>query len=117
MTQKAEAKYISDMLQYAREARALAADVDATTYRSDRKSQLALVHLVQIIGEAASRVSEATRMQLPELPWDSIVGMRHRLVHDYGNVSYDLVWDVVQNDLEPLIAALEKLTPPEPPSA
>jgi uncharacterized protein with HEPN domain len=105
------------MLQYAREARAMAEGVDARTFQQDRKLQLALTYAVQIIGEAAGRVSEAGRVALPELPWEQMRGMRHRLVHDYGRVKYEVVWDVVQNDLPNVIAALEKLTPPEPPSA
>lgn len=117
MSKQSDAKYVADMLQYAQEALDLAHDLDTEQFRRDRRSQLALSHLVQIIGEAAFHTNDATRAALPDVAWPEIIGMRHRLVHDYGNVSYELVWDVVRNDLRPLIAALEGFTPPEPPSA
>ncbi|HYH09839.1 MAG TPA: HepT-like ribonuclease domain-containing protein [Thermoanaerobaculia bacterium] len=117
MPKSNEEKYVADMLQYAREARQLAAGLTEPDFERNRTLQLALTYLVQIIGEAASRASPATRASLPELPWHDMTSMRNRLVHDYGNVSYAVVWNVVENHLEPLIAALEKITPPEPPSA
>lgn len=117
MTKRSEEMYLADMLQYAREARALAAGRTTDDFRRDRTLQLALTYLVQIVGEAASKMSSSTREALPELPWDAMAGMRNRIVHDYANVSYQIVWNVVQNRLDALIAALEKITPPEPPSA
>lgn len=117
MSKRSDVTYLADMLQYSREARALVSGVDVHTFKQERALQLALTYTVQIIGEAATRISESSRAALPDLPWDRMTGMRHRLVHDYGNVSYDVVWDVVQNDLPELITALEKITLPEPPSA
>ncbi|HYI13676.1 MAG TPA: HepT-like ribonuclease domain-containing protein [Thermoanaerobaculia bacterium] len=111
MTKRSEEKYLADMLQYALEARELSRDADIATFYTNRTLQLALAHLVQTVGEAATRVPESTRATLPDLPWERITGMRHRLVHDYGNVRYDVVWDVVQNDLPPLIAVLERIAP------
>ncbi|HEV7238807.1 MAG TPA: HepT-like ribonuclease domain-containing protein [Thermoanaerobaculia bacterium] len=117
MTKTSEAKYVADMLEYARKAVAMSEGVTVETFNEDEKLQLALAHLVQIIGEAAGRTGEATRAALSSVAWSQIIGMRHRLVHDYGNINYDVVWDTATNDLPPLIAALEKFTPPEPPSA
>jgi len=117
MTKRSEEMYLADMLQYAREARALAAGRTTEDFQSDRTLQLALTYLVQIVGEAASKMSASSREVLPELPWGEMAGMRNRIVHDYANVSYQIVWNVVQNRLDELIAALEKITPPEPPSA
>ena len=117
MTKRIEAKYLSDMLEYARMAIAITAGSSAEQFYADSTLQLAIAHLVQIIGEAANRTSEATRTALPSVPWSHIIGMRHRLVHDYGNINYDVLWDTATNDLPPLIAALEKFIPPEPPSA
>ena len=76
--------------------------------------QLALAHLLMIIGEAASRVSVPTREKHPDIPWPRIVGMRHRLVHDYVRTDFGVVWDTATEDLQPLIAALEKLGLKEP---
>jgi uncharacterized protein with HEPN domain len=64
---------------------------------------------VEIVGEAANRVSEATQRAHPDIPWSNIIGMRNRLVHGYDVIDYDLLWDTVTSDLPPLIAALQKI--------
>ena len=117
MSKRSDEKYLADVLQYAREARELATGLDEQAFHRDRRSQLALAYLVQIIGEAASQMTDAKRAELPELPWHEMAGTRHRLVHDYRNVSFAVVWKIVNESLPDLIAALERFTPPEPPSA
>lgn len=72
----------------------------------DRKLTLALVKDVEIIGEAAYQVAEDARLNLPEIPWDDIVGMRHRLVHAYFDINLDILWKTVQEDLPPLVQIL-----------
>lgn len=68
-----------------------------------------MVHCIQEIGEAVSRVSEETRARAPAIPWTQIVWMRHRLVHAYFAIDGNLVWEVLQRDLGPPVAELEKL--------
>ena len=77
----------------------------------DEKTQSAVVYQIQIIGEAARRVSAETRQAHP-IDWTNIVGMRNRLVHDYSRIDVGIVWDIVSNDLPSLIAAVEPLVPP-----
>ena len=84
------------------------ADFDA-----DDNLQLALVHLVQTIGESARRISEDTRAKYPHIPFRQIIGMRHKVVHDYLDVDLDVVYSVVTNDLTPLIQSLLAILPPE----
>ena len=64
-----------------------------------------------MIGEAARKVSPQFREKHPDIPWAAIVGLRHRVVHDYLHVDLDLVWDVVNQDLEPLVVKLEQIVP------
>jgi uncharacterized protein with HEPN domain len=78
-------------------------------FERDEVRQLAVLHLIQILGEAASRVSAAVREQHPELPWSRMVGMRNRIVHGYDHLDPDIVWTVATEDLEPVLAALERL--------
>jgi uncharacterized protein with HEPN domain len=73
---------------------------------ADENLHLACVHLVQVIGEAASRVSAETRARNPEVPWRQIIGMRHRVVHGYLEVDLEIVWQVISDDLPELIAVL-----------
>ncbi|MBC7772251.1 MAG: DUF86 domain-containing protein, partial [Pyrinomonadaceae bacterium] len=62
------------------------------------------------IGEAASQINDSNRAKAPAIPWTKIVGMRHRLVHVYWGVNFNLVWEVVERDLPALIAAIEEAT-------
>lgn len=75
----------------------------------DRKLVLALVKDIEIIGEAACQVSDDTRSRLPDIPWDDIVGMRHRLVHAYFDINLDILWKTVKEDLPPLIDSLKRV--------
>jgi len=67
---------------------------------------LALTRLVEIVGEAANRVSQATQQASSHIPWPQITGMRNRLVHGYDVIDFDLLWDTVTHDVPPLITAL-----------
>ena len=60
------------------------------------------------MGEAAGRVSAAARVEWPEIPWQDIVAMRHRLIHGYFDIDLDIVWNTVRDDLPPLAEQLEK---------
>lgn len=77
-------------------------------FEHDEVLRLALRHLLQIIGEAASQVSREFRAGNPEVPWGEIVGMRHRVVHDYLGVDDEIVWTTVEQDLPSLIVILER---------
>ena len=68
---------------------------------------------VEIIGEAAYQIAQATRDNLPEIPWEDIVGMRHRLVHAYFDINLNILWRTVQEDLPVLVAALKSVMPAE----
>ena len=79
----------------------------------ERIAQLAILKAVEIVGEAASRVSADTQGAHPDLPWPKIIGMRNRLVHAYFEVNLERVWDTVRRDIPALISQLEPLVPPE----
>lgn len=106
--------YLVDMLLAARNAVEFSRGLTRQQFEQDALRQNAIVKAVEIIGEAASRLSAETKEELPEIDWDRVVGMRHRLVHDYFAIDYDIVWDVVQNHLPKLISQLESTVPPEP---
>jgi uncharacterized protein with HEPN domain len=114
MTRRDDLVLLGDMLDAASRAQRLAAGVDKASYDANDTLQLALTRLVQIVGEAAREVSEHARSSLPQIPWPLIVGMRHRLVHDYRNVDLDILWNVVTVNLPPLIEALETVVPSAP---
>ena len=100
---------LTDMLSHAREAADLLGDASRQKLERDRVLQLALTRLVEIVGEAANRVSQEAQQNYPQMPWPQIIGMRNRLVHGYDVIDYDLLWDTVTNDLPPLIEALRQI--------
>lgn len=108
-------KYLLDLLLAARDAQQFALRLSRPTFEQSRLHQRAIVHALQTVGEAARHVSEQTRDAHPTIRWAQIVGMRHRLVHDYSNIDLDIVWEVLQYELAVLIAALEPLVPPDQP--
>ena len=105
--------YLLDMLLAAREARKFADALTFTAFEQNRMAQLAILKAVEIVGEAASRVSAAGKKAYPEIPWTEIVGMRNRLVHGYFNINLQRVWETVEEDIPRLISQLEALVPPE----
>ena len=106
--------WLLDMLLAARRAVRFAAPLTFSEFENDDLHQLAILKAVEIIGEAASRISEETKAKHPDIPWTEIIGMRNRLVHGYFAIRLDRVWQTVQDDLPPLIAQIEPLVPPEP---
>lgn len=73
----------------------------------------AVVRAIEIIGEAASKLTAETRLRYAGVEWRNVMGMRNRIVHDYTNVDYDIVWYTVQENLPELAGYLESILPPE----
>lgn len=96
------------MRDAARRAIEIANGRDAEALAHDDVSALAVVRLVEIIGEAAKHVSERTRVLHADIPWRQVTGMRDRLVHGYFDVDLDIIAAVLRNDLPPLLAALDR---------
>ena len=109
MSKRDDQVSLVDMLVHATEAVELLGEADRKDLESDRIMQLALTRLMEIVGEAASRVSEATRQRHPQIPWRRIIGTRNRLAHGYDVVDLDILWDIVRNDLPPLIGQLGEI--------
>jgi uncharacterized protein with HEPN domain len=87
------------------------------TFLRNALLQDAVIRNIEIVGEAAGRVSTETTTRTPEVPWREIVGMRHRLIHGYLEVNLNTVWQVVARDLPALERTLRTLVePPRPPT-
>lgn len=99
---------LGQMLDHAREAASMALGKKRTDLDTDRPLNLSLVRLLEIVGEAASRIPLPERSRYPDIPWQEILGLRNRLIHGYDSVDFDILWNIVFQDLPPLIAALEK---------
>jgi len=97
------------MLDHAREAVEMARGRDRRDLDHDRQFNLAMVRLVEVIGEAARRISSPTRELHPQVPWSQIVGTRDRLIHGYDRVDFDILWKIVHDELPPLIERLQAI--------
>lgn len=114
MNDKDEA-LLRDMLDAAQDALEFVRGQNRSALSSNKMLRYAVVRAIQIIGEAASQLSQPFRAKQAHIDWRGIIGMRHKVVHDYVHVDPSIVWDVVENDLQPLITELEKILPPEQP--
>ena len=103
-----DAIHLQHMLDHAREAVKMIEGKTLEDLRKERMLELALIRLVEIIGEAAGRVSNIGQTKVPEIPWRDVIGMRNRLIHGYDSVDLSVLWDTVELDLPPLISYLEK---------
>ena len=100
---------LRQMLACSQEAVALVANRTREALDEDRLLNLALVRLLEIIGEAANRVPEDVQMQYHEIPWMQMIGLRNRLIHGYDQVDFDILWMILQQDLPELIKKLENI--------
>ncbi len=105
--------YLLDILIAARKALRFLEGMSWEDFQQSELHQNAVMRPLEIIGEAARRVSQQTRDAHPEIPWEEMIGMRNRLIHEYFRVNLKAVWDTVHNDLPSLIALIEPLVPPE----
>lgn len=71
--------------------------------------QSAVIRQFEIIGEAASRLSNDLKEKFKNVKWNDVVGMRHKMIHDYFEVSIDIVWDTAKNDLDNLQSQIQKI--------
>ena len=103
-----DAAYLWDMLDAARTVEQLSSGLDFTQYSNDRRTQLAVERSLEIIGEAAGRVSALFRDAHPEIPWRQIIGQRNVLIHEYGEIKQERIWKVVRENVPQLIDLLKQ---------
>jgi uncharacterized protein with HEPN domain len=83
--------------------------VTEEAFLANREKSDAVIRNIEVIGEAAGRLSEAFQHQHPEIPWYQLVGMRNRLIHGYFGVSLKIVWQVIIVDLPVLYEQMKKI--------
>lgn len=105
--------YLWDMLQAARDAVEFVTGKRRAEWETDKMLRLAVERTVEIVGEAARHVSDRTRVEHAEIPWRQIVGLRHLLAHEYGQIDHERLFDTVSHDIPELIKNLVALLPPD----
>lgn len=104
-----DAAYVADMLRYAIVTRDLVVGRDYRSFEGDLTLRLAVERAIEIVGEAARKVSDDFERAHPEIPWGKIIAQRHVLAHDYGEVMPDKVWRVATVHIPALIPDLQRI--------
>ncbi|MDA8078621.1 MAG: DUF86 domain-containing protein [Nitrospiraceae bacterium] len=111
-----DAAYLWDMMEAAKTVLDFTRDQTFDRYQQDKKLRLAVERGIEIIGEAAARVSGEFRDAHQEISWKAIIGQRNVLVHEYGEIKHERIWAVASQRIPELLRLLEPLIPPSPES-
>ncbi|MBW1799576.1 MAG: DUF86 domain-containing protein [Deltaproteobacteria bacterium] len=101
--------YLEDISGAISDIRLFIQGMSADGFMADKKTVNADIRSLEIIGEATGKVPKDVRMRYPEVPWDEIIGMRNRLIHEYFGVDLDIVWQTIQEDLMPLETSIKTI--------
>ena len=101
--------YLDDILEAIHQIRTYLADQGEEAFTKDRKTQDAIIRNLEIIGEAAGKLPDQIQKGEPEIDWRKIKGLRNILIHEYFGINLPIVWDVVQNKLNPLATVCRRL--------
>ena len=112
LPEERDAAYLWDMLQASREIQSIVRNRDLSTFLEDRILVLALERGLEIVGEAARRVSLPFMEAHSEIPWRQIIGQRNILAHEYGQIDHEMLFNTAVNDIPALIRMIEHLLPP-----
>ena len=100
---------VRHILDAAREAVSFSKGRCRADLDTDRKLNLSLVRLLEIIGEAAKNVSDELKDKFPQIPWKDLAGVRDKLIHHYFGVNFDIVWNIVKQELPDVLSQLEEI--------
>jgi len=101
--------YLHDIAHYAARAEQFVAGLEFEQFLADEEKSLAVLHALQIIGEAASHLPDSLKQRYPQVPWADIVGMRNLIVHGYYLMDLEIVWKTIHEDLPPLREAMDHI--------
>ncbi|QSI04617.1 HepT-like ribonuclease domain-containing protein [Treponema pedis] len=95
--------YIYDILKYSQEVIDIIKDENHNSFVNNRIKRLAIERLIQIIGEAANHLSKDFMQENPDIPWTKIIGLRNKIVHDYGEILTDRIWLIASESIPELM--------------
>ena len=104
-----DAAHLWDMLDAAQQAAAFSVGTDLDHLLADARTRYAIERALEIVGEAAWRVSQDTTSRHPEIPWQGIIGFRNVLAHEYGEIDYRRLYTVIKEGVPALIIALQRI--------
>lgn len=102
-------EYLLDILEAAKLAIHYIDEITREEFFGNTQNQDAVIRRIEIIGEAARRISEETQAAYPEIPWSDLISMRNLMIHEYDDIDFGIVWETVKNDLPLLVNSLENI--------
>ena len=109
MKNKPDLTFIGDVLDAIKRIEGYLRGVDKDAFEENRMMQDAVMHQIEIIGEASNRISDEFQDKYPELPWMQMRAIRNKIVHDYREVNLSVIWDTAKNNLPSLKKQIKKL--------
>lgn len=109
MKNKIDLTYLGDVFDAVKRIESYLRGVDKEGFLENHMMQDAVMHQIEIIGEASNNVSNEFREKHPEFPWTLMRAIRNKIVHDYREVNLNIIWDTARNDLPPLKKQVKKL--------
>ena len=109
MSERTDSEFARDIEEAIRRISSYTTGLTYEAFLLDTKTQDAIVRNLEIIGEAAKGISDRLRAEYPAIPWKSMAGVRDRLIHDYFGVNFDVVWEIITNDLPKVMEPLKRL--------
>ena len=104
---KLQDAYLHDMREAAALIRAYMAGVSYDDFWDDSEKRDAVAMRISVLGESAYHIEKATETALPNIPFKNLRGMRNRIAHDCGAINFKILWEVTQQEIDPLLAALD----------
>lgn len=104
-----DAAHFWDMLSAAREVRGIVRGSSRQAFLADRIRIRALERALELVGEAARRVSAGGRRAHPEIPWRAIIGQRNLLAHEYGRIDHSILYETARRDIPALVRVLDRI--------
>jgi len=110
MSKRDTALLIDDMLEAADRIRRYTQSLSFEEFMLDDKTKDATVRNFEIIGEAANRIDSGFKKRNDQIDWKRLRGFRNRIVHDFFGIDYEIVWTILESDLEELVNQLKELS-------
>ena len=102
-------EFLRDIMDWMEHAQSFVVDIDRREFVDDLKTRSAVERAVEIIGEASKHIPDDIRRQFPDVPWQSMAGMRDRVSHAYFGIDYDVLWQTVTEEIPPLLQRLKEI--------
>lgn len=109
MSKRKDEDLLLDIKEAMRRIRRYTKGMSYKNFMKDSKTQDAVVRNLEIIGEAVKMLSKELKEKYPQFPWKELAGMRDKLIHHYFGINYDLVWGIIEEEIESLSEQIKKI--------